>query len=60
MDVLICGTSGEISSNIFDCFYIYLSLITSVLIAHRRNKIVLEVKLLPSLAFPVDGKSAEL
>ena len=28
--------------------------ITSVCIAHRRNKIVLLLKLLPSRAFPVD------
>ena len=33
-------------------------LVTSVRIAHRRNKIVVVLKLLPSRAFPVDGRSA--
>ena len=34
------------------------TLFTSVRIAHRRNKIVVVPKLLPSRAFPVDGRSA--
>ena len=33
--------------------------ITSVRIAHRPNKIVVVLKLLPSRAFPVDGNSRE-
>ena len=36
---------------------IYLS-VTSVRIADRGNKIVVLLKLLPSRAFPVDGRSA--
>ena len=34
------------------------TVITSVRIAHRRNKIVAVLKLLPSRAFPANGKSA--
>ena len=33
-------------------------LVTSVRIAHRPNKIVVVLKLLPSRAFPVAGRSA--
>ena len=41
------------------CFQICL-LFTSLRIAHRRNKIVVLLKLLPSRAFPVDGRRADL
>ena len=39
-------------------YYDKTKIITSVLITHRRNKIVVLLKLLPSRAFSVDGRSA--
>ena len=37
-----------------------IGVITSVRITHRRDKIVVSLKLLPSRAFPVDGRGADL
>ena len=52
---IICNNDGK--SCILLNFH-YFTIITSVRIVHRRNKIVVLLKLLPCRAFPVDGRSA--